>query len=106
MPLLNRPKLTVGFCAATSLVAMLSQAQAIECHDGYQRVQGNLIATPDCQDENLARVARSFGVKASADRIRNNPNYKREVCRIAGRDIRVQEACVNENQPFRGGVRH
>ena len=50
-------------------------------------------------------VAREFGVKASAERVRNNPNYKREICRLVGRDIRVQEACVDEATPGRDGRR-
>jgi hypothetical protein len=89
-----------GTCFA--IAALVSEAQAIECKDGNQRVQGNLIATPYCQDDNLARVARQAGVRVTAERIRNNPGTKRDVCRLVGRDIRVQDACVNENQPFRG----
>jgi hypothetical protein len=84
-------------------LAIGGPAYAIDCQQGFQRVQGNLIATPYCQDEYLAIVARQFGVKASADRIRNNPSYKREVCAIAGRDIRVQTACLYDNAPGRGG---
>ena len=79
--------------ATAAVLLSVSAAQAIECEEGYQRVGGQLIATPYCQDENLARVARSFGMNASADRIRNNPSYKQEVCRLAGRDIRVETAC-------------
>jgi hypothetical protein len=87
---------------AVATMATLSQAHAIDCDQGFQRVRGSQIATPYCQDEYLAQVAREFGVKASAERIRNNPSYKREVCRIAGRDIRIQQACVNENSLSHG----
>lgn len=89
---------------ALSAVALAASgpAYAINCEQGYQRVQGNLIATPFCQDEYLARVARDFGLKASGERIRNNPSYKREVCRLVGRDIRVQTACVDEQSTGRG----
>lgn len=91
--------LSVGVAA----VALATPASAIECDQGYQRVQGNQIATPYCQDDYLGQVAREFGVKASADRLRNNPNYKREVCRLVGHDIRVQSVCIDEISPGRSG---
>jgi hypothetical protein len=72
-------------------------AQArIVCKNGFQVVRGELIATPYCQDALLARVAREYGMAASDARIRNNPNYKREVCRFVGHDIRISEHCLNE----------
>jgi hypothetical protein len=69
---------------------------AIRCKKGYQLVSGNEIATPYCQDEYLAQVAREYGSPATGAKIRNNPNYKREVCRLVGRDIRVSTTCVDE----------
>lgn len=94
---------TAALAALVATLSLTSPAFAITCESGYQRVQGNLIATPYCQDELLAQVARQFGVKASGDRIRNNPNYKREVCAIAGRDIRVESVCINSNPMGRTG---
>ena len=82
---------------------MASTARAIECDMEYQRVSGELIATPYCQDGYLAEVAADFGMKASADRIRNNYNYKREVCRLVGQDIRVQMLCDSEAPRGRSG---
>ena len=77
-------------------------AQAgIDCKAGYQRVQGSYLATPYCQDALLAVVAREYGMKASAAAIRENPNYKRNVCRLVGRDIRVHETCILV-EPSRG----
>lgn len=74
----------------------------IVCRDGFQKVAGNMIATPYCQDDLLAKVARQHGMRASAARIRNNPNYKREVCRLVGNDIRVSEHCLREIPSIRG----
>lgn len=105
MTVLRVAWVAAGLSIACTAVAHPASAHGIVCQDGYQRVQGNLIATPYCQDNNLARVAREFGVKASAERVRNNPNYKREICRLVGRDIRVQEACVDEATPGRDGRR-
>ena len=98
---LHALSLSLGIASAALIDA--PPAYAIDCERDYQRVQGNLIATPYCQDEYLARVARDSGIKASADRIRNNPNYKRDVCRFVGHDIRAQSACVNEEHRGRPG---
>ena len=90
--------------ALTAFAAALTPAHAaIKCFDGYQKVQGNLLATPYCQDDLLATVARQYGMKASAAAIRDNPNYKREICRLVGRDIRISDTCnsVNPNGRFR-----
>ncbi len=77
-------------------------SRGIKCQGGAQLVAGSYITTPFCQDELLANVARGYGMRASADRIRYNPNYKREVCRLVGHDIRVSEHCLNEAPSFRG----
>lgn len=100
-------KFALSFAAAAVTLALLIPAvearpRGIKCQGGAQLVAGSYISTPFCQDELLASVARSFGVKASADRIRYNPNYKREVCRLVGHDIRVSEHCLNEAPSFRG----
>lgn len=98
--------LSIALSIVVSIAVLASGAQAgsrgIKCQGGAQLVAGSYISTPFCQDELLASVARSFGMKASADRIRYNPNYKREVCRLVGHDIRVSEHCLNEAPSFRG----
>lgn len=89
--------------ASVALIAAPVPADArIVCRNDMQRVAGNYISTPYCQDEYVARVAREYGMKASAARVRDNPNYKREVCRLIGNDIRVSEFCMNENPRVRG----
>lgn len=96
--------MVIGAAAVTSGVTMAAgpSAAAIKCENGYQRVQGNLISTPYCQDALLAAVARQYGFKTSAAAIRQNPNHKREICRFVGRDIRVQENCITANPNGRG----
>jgi hypothetical protein len=100
-------KTTCGL--ATLLAAMLvaGPAAAIKCQDGNQLVQGNWLATPYCQDQQLAQVATQLGFKASAAQIRNNPNYKKELCRSVFNDIRVQVTCLDAGVPehFGGGAR-
>ncbi|HML28287.1 MAG TPA: hypothetical protein PKE16_05510 [Hyphomicrobium sp.] len=75
------------------LITAVPSASAIECREDYQIVQGQPISTPYCRDGYLAKVAREYGFKASAEAIRNNPSRKEEVCRYIGNDIRVQTAC-------------
>lgn len=69
----------------------------IKCVNGNQIVQGAPLATPYCQDELVAQVAREHGMRVSGRAVRNNPNLKRDVCRFVGRDIRIQLACIDAN---------
>ena len=78
-------------------------AWGISCQEGYQRVRGEFIATPYCQDAYLAEVAASYGMRAPATKIRDNPNFKREVCRLVGQDIRVQSNCQQDLPSGRSG---
>jgi hypothetical protein len=87
----------VAMLLAAAVVA--GPAAAITCHDGSQRVQGNWIATPYCQDLYLAQVARERGYPASVEKIRNNPNFKKELCRGVFTDIRVSDTCLNAGIP-------
>jgi hypothetical protein len=94
------------FASLIAAAAVTSPAAAINCRNGTQLVQGNWIATPYCQDQHLAQVAAQYGFKASAARIRNNPNYKKELCRYVFNDIRVQDTCLNAGVPERIGGGH
>lgn len=101
-----RYKKTIGLALSSAVLFALpgaAWAGGIKCERGFQRVQGNLIATPYCQDDYLAQVAREYGFKASAKRIRNDPNYKKEICRYVYSDIRVQTTCLSAGVPERSG---
>lgn len=90
--------------AALAASAALSAGPAhakILCHKGYQNVAGSMIATPYCQDNYVAEVAREHGLKVSAAAIRNNPNLKRNVCQFVGRDNRIYLACIDANSAGR-----
>jgi hypothetical protein len=98
-------RVCLRFTPAIAAIIVATPASAIDCVRGYQRVQGNLIATPYCQDQQLAQVAREYGIRASAAKIRNKPNYKKEICRTVWTDNRVQTTCLNAGVPERGGAR-
>ncbi len=91
-------------CAGGGVIAGLGPAvaQGIKCSNGFQLVQGSYLATPYCQDALVAQVARAYGIRTSASLIRENPNHKRHVCRLIGRDIRVQESCLTVSPGVRG----
>ncbi len=85
--------------ATLAAVLLATPAWAVNCQQGYQRVNGQLIATPYCQDQYLAKVARGYGLKASAAKVRNTPDYEREICRTVFSDFRVQTTCQNAGVP-------
>lgn len=86
--------------AAGVIAAAAGPAHAIECRGEFQVVKGKLLATPYCQDNYLAHVAREYGSKVSNSEIRNNPNTKADVCRFMGHDTRVSHMC----QQYRDGL--
>jgi hypothetical protein len=93
--------LAAGLCG--TLTALAPQpASAIECRGNFQiQRNGNMIATPYCEDANVARVAREYGTRTSAGAIRNSPGEKARVCRFIGDDNRVRDTCGpyrNENE--------
>lgn len=95
MQVYRRRGYLAGLCAlaaALSLLALEAEAK-IACVDGFQRVQGSMIATPYCQDALLGRVARQYGFRVSDREIRYNPNTKIHICRFVGQDIRVRPTC-------------
>ena len=90
--------------AALAVVGSAVTAEAaIQCNNGAQLVSGSYIITPYCQDKLLAQVARQYGSRVSFAEIRDNPNTKRHVCRLVGRDIRVYENCQTVNPNGRSG---
>lgn len=85
---------TAAACASALLLAAASPAWAIECAGQFQIVKGQKIATPYCEDGYLAKIARGYGSKVSADEIRYTPGRKAEICRFIGTDHRLLEICA------------
>jgi hypothetical protein len=58
-------------CFAMSVFALLAAAQPaaarIECNGNFQMNPSGPIATPYCEEEQIARVAQSYGWKVTAD---------------------------------------
>lgn len=91
-----------GLAAAAVQVVPAEAGSRIACRGDFQVVQGSEIATPYCQDNNVARVAREYGVRVTDETVRNNPIRKREICSLIGQDIRVQTACSEPSRGRRG----
>ena len=90
-----------------TVMIMATPADAIDCDRGFQRVNGQLIATPYCQDEYLAQVARGYGLRATASQLRNNPNFKKEICpRSSLTFVWTSRACKPVSQSRDADNRH
>jgi hypothetical protein len=95
----KRPGLMLSFAAAGAVIIFANPGNAVECDRGQQKVNGQMIFTPYCQDQYLSEVAREYGFTAPAAKLRNNPNFKKEICRYVFRDIRVQITCMQAGVP-------
>ncbi len=87
------------FSAVLSAVAVVAVgtetgSAKIVCQGAFQIVDGQPIATPYCEDNNVAAVAREYGIHVSAREVRSNPGTKARVCRFIGHDNRVRSACA------------
>jgi len=88
-------RMVVG-CVALLAFGCAGAEARIVCHEGYQVVGGREIATPYCDDNFLAEVARERGFAVTNEAIRNNPKLKQKVCRWIGSDNRVRHNCDTE----------
>jgi hypothetical protein len=68
-------------------------AARIPCDGDFQVTQYGRIATPYCEEEQIAKVANSYGWRVSAAEVHNNPLTKVHLCQIIGQDGRLQAAC-------------
>lgn len=82
-------------CGAGLLIAAaISPASAkIECRGNFQVTKYGPIATPYCEEENIAVVARTYGIKVTGGEVRRDPLRKVYLCQIIGSDTRLKGAC-------------
>lgn len=86
--------LGVTALAAVSMTSSPADAK-IRCNGPYQVIKGiGEQATPYCEDNYLAGIARSYGMRVSDKALRNNPHLKEEACLLVGHDTRVQNICA------------
>ena len=82
--------------------SQISQAK-IHCKGIYQTNSIGTFASPYCEDNYLAKIARSYGMRVSNRQIRQNANKKEAVCRFIGHDIRVSDICHGYRSTPYGG---
>jgi hypothetical protein len=84
-------------CAAIFLLALAAPGPAaarIQCHGNFQMTKYGPIATPYCEEEQIAFVARSYGQRVTGDQVRNNPLTKVYLCQTIGYDSRLKGSCA------------
>ena len=83
-------------CAALLLTTMLTApAEArIQCRGNFQMTKYGPIATPYCEEEQIAFVARSYGQKVTGRQVRNDPLMKVYLCQTLGYDSRLKGSCA------------
>jgi hypothetical protein len=80
--------------AGVVLLAFAVPVEArIQCKGIYQVSKYGLIATPYCGDQQIAAVAQSYGVRVTANQVRNDPLIKVKLCFRFGGDTRLKGAC-------------
>ena len=86
---------TASLAVAALLALSLAgpAAARIECRGNFQISKYGPIATPYCEEENIARVARSYGSKVTGAEVRNNSLTKVYLCQVYGGDNRLKGAC-------------
>ena len=84
----------VGAALLALLLAAEPAAAKIQCQGIFQVTKKyGLISTPYCQEEEIARVAQSYGWKVTAAQIHNDALKKVYVCQALGNDNRLKGAC-------------
>ena len=67
----------------------------VQCKGDFQVTKYGLLATPYCEDEQIAKVARTYGWKVTGSEVRNNPLTKVQICQVLGGDIRLKGSCAS-----------
>lgn len=81
--------------AGLSILALPSVSVAgIKCQGNYQISKYGPIATPYCEEQQIANVARSYGWKVTDKQVRNDALKKVYICQILGHDVRLKGSCA------------
>ena len=90
------PQAGIICCAALLLTAVLTvPAEArIQCRGNFQMTKYGPIATPYCEEEQIAFVARSYGQNVTGAQVRKNPLMKVYLCQTLGYNSRLKGSCA------------
>jgi hypothetical protein len=83
-------------CAALLSALMLAPPAAakVECRGNFQVTKYGPIATPYCEEEQIAFVARSYGQRVTGAQVHNDPLKKVYLCQTLGHDSRLKGSCA------------
>ena len=83
-------------CAVLLLALALAAPAAakIQCRGNFQITKYGPIATPYCEEEQIAFVARSYGQRVTGAQVRNDPLMKVYLCQTLGYDSRLKGSCA------------
>lgn len=81
----------VGLLATASPGPALAR---IQCQGNFQMSKYGPIATPYCEEEQIALVAQSYGWKVTAQEVHRNPLKKVYLCQVIGYDNRLKGSCA------------
>ena len=90
---------SISGLAALAVVALVTitlaelAAARIQCQGNFQISKYGPIATPYCEEEQIALVAQSYGWKTAAE-VHNNPLKKVYLCQVLGYDNRLKGSCA------------
>ena len=80
--------------AAILAVSLAAPASArIQCQGNFQVTKYGLLATPYCEEREIARVARSYGANVTDAEVRDKPLTKVYLCQVYGHDNRLKGSC-------------
>jgi hypothetical protein len=85
---------TLAVTALLTIAALSPAAARIECRGNFQVTKYGLISTPYCEEEQIARVARSYGERVTGSEVRNNALKKVYLCQVYGYDTRLKGSCA------------
>ena len=79
-----------------------SGGSAVQCKGNFQVTKYGLIATPYCEEQQIAAVARSYGVRVTDEEMRRDPLNKVKLCYRFGGDVRDPVALTRQSNIARG----
>lgn len=79
---------------AAALGAPDPASARIQCRGNFQITKYGPIATPYCEEEQIALVARSYGFNVTGSQVRNDPLKKVYLCQVIGYDVRLKGSCA------------
>jgi hypothetical protein len=83
--------------AAGALLVIFASEPAfarVECRGNFQVSKYGLIATPYCEEEQIAKIAQSRGFRVTAPEVHNDPLTKVYLCQTIGWDQRLKGSCA------------